>query len=830
MNNLDKQLHNKLKEKVERKLGKQVRHLKDCRLVRNQIYEHTNRQLSISTIKRFFGLIDSPFSPSKYTLDTFSAYLGFEDFNSYVKFLANAQYGLSQLKDIELTIQAIKEITAISVHSLSDKTGYDKASFLHREYVNRHLTDFLHSDKPATILTAPTGYGKSSALLQFYNDQYTGSESDGKNDLICLIDGSIFFSIYSQPQYHEVLRPLIEFDYKEVQELYSTAAARDNETRFVVIIDEVDRIFRGRERFHQLVGNIMQLVMINKLNKLFKLILTCNPEHIDSFASFAVQSTILESAFYNFSFRYKDPFDVINLPLFRAEELQIGVTMNLGSHNYYTLRLQFPGILELLKIPLYFNFFLQNQNNVEKMFSEVSFYNAIIQQFIVSQPFAEEKQRLINKLLEQYVYENNMDMLDKGMLLKDESHKLAYNELVNAGVLYDTIQNTNEPEIRFNIKFVNNHIFEYIFSRWYLKRKMDDPELVGSIINGYKGKINEQYALMKWLVKVSFHEKNIPLLKKIHQQLERNISISNELTGESMPGSLRWLHTIFVDCLRSNNEIAKILLPWLAKFPLGQKLYFEEYFDMDNLMSFPDESFKVYAASCRFKAGNLVAHYLKFLKGYYSFDYDSCEKEFEIISKINFSDIDKVYLKGYYLSAYYLYASIYDNKVSKELLEQVKICSEQLKMRNHHDHRFFIPFEIYIILNLNIGDFFEEVLILVDFLKKSRGRFETESSFYHQILKLCYARALLNTGSESKALKIFNQVTQVDFPFYLKHFLQLNFNLAIVDFMYYQNNTADALQLLSETKVLANLMGYSYFVRKSENLEYKILNPKNDSI
>src|SRR5690606_1726968 len=133
------------------------------------------------------------------------------------------------------------------------------------------------------------------------------------------------------------------------------------------------------------------------------------------------------------------------------------VTMNLGSHNYYTLRLQFPGILELLKIPLYFNFFLQNQNNVEKMFSEVSFYNAIIQQFIVSQPFAEEKQRLINKLLEQYVYENNMDMVDKGMLLKDESHKLAYNELVNAGVLYDTIQNTNEPEIRFNIKFVNNH-------------------------------------------------------------------------------------------------------------------------------------------------------------------------------------------------------------------------------------------------------------------------------------------------------------------------------------------------------------------------------------
>ena len=67
-----------------------------------------------------------------------------------------------------------------------------------------------------------------------------------------------------------------------------------------------------------------------------------------------------------------------------------------------------------------------------------------------------------------------------------------------------------------------------------------------------------------------------------------------------------------------------------------------------------------------------------------------------------------------------------------------------------------------------------------------------------------------------------------EFPFHLNQFMQMNVNLATVDFLYFQHKTADALQLLAETKVLANTMGYTFYVEKSETLEFKILNYKND--
>jgi len=825
---LNEELHIKLKDRVEWKLGQHVKYLKDCRYLADQIFESTNRRLSISTIKRFFGLINSPFNPSKYTLDSLSAFLGFEDWNSYVLFHENADLTISSFKNLEDTIDKIKEITAISIQSLIEKTGYEKSRFIHRKFVHQHLAGFLNSDQPATILAAPFGYGKSSSILQFHDDHFADSESPGKNDLVCLLDGGIFFSIYSQPQYFEILRPLIEFDYKEVQELFANSAENNHDSRFVLIIDDLDKIFQNRDKYHQLIGNIMQLVMINQQNRKFKLILTCSPENLNSFSSYVRQNSILESSFYNFSFKYKDQHDVVNLPLFSVEELYAGLNLYLGSQTYYKLNLYYPEVSELLKTPIYFRYFIANKGIPTDGFSEVSFYNSIIQHFVFSQPFAEEKQILIYKLLEQNISENDIALVNKEQLLEKSGYRLAYHELIITGVICDTISSSDEPEVQITIKILNSSLFEYLLARWLLRKVNDEVKLLNSILVGHNISINFQYSLVKWLIKIAFHDKNISFLKHVHHQLERTINISNELSGDFMPGILRVIHKTFVDGLRNNDENAKNLMLWLAKFPLGQKLYFEEYLDLDNLMFLPEDSLDVYITSSQNHQGNFVSSYIRFLKGFYVSDFEKCTREFAIIAKFDFSEIDKVYLKGYYLSAYYLYASIYNNKVSKELLEQVIMSSEQLKRRNYHDYRFFIPFEIYIILNLNSCDLYEEVLILAGYWQKSRGSFDSELSFHSEFFKLCYARALLMTGSESKAIRIFNQIKKREFPFHLRQFMQMNVNLATVDFLYFQHKTADALQLLAETKVLANTMGYSFYVEKSETLEFKILNYKND--
>jgi hypothetical protein len=83
-NNEQTHLHENLKDEVERKFGTKLKFTGNCKLLSSQIFEATNRQLSVSTVKRFFGIIPSPFNPSKYTLDTLSTFIGFDGWDSFV--------------------------------------------------------------------------------------------------------------------------------------------------------------------------------------------------------------------------------------------------------------------------------------------------------------------------------------------------------------------------------------------------------------------------------------------------------------------------------------------------------------------------------------------------------------------------------------------------------------------------------------------------------------------------------------------------------------------------------------------------------------------------
>jgi hypothetical protein len=675
---------------------------------------------------------------------------------------------------------------------------------------------------------APNGYGKSSVLMQWYYAHFTGNDKRFMKDIICLIDGGIFFTFFNQSQNNKVVDQLLDFDVKLSYELFSVIEKSVQEKRYVLIIDDVDRIFSLKEKNYRLIENIMQLILVNKNNTWFKVILTCRPENLDMFTSLILQNPQYADTFYNVSYLYDNHFEAINVPLFSLEEIQTALSNFNSKPSFYYLSLFYPDVFKVLNMPFFLSFFIREGNLPERQFSEIGFFNQLIQHFIYSHPFAEEKQMLINKFLRLCNMDEDVTSVGKDLLLEEIDCQLAYQELTKSGIIYEYLDSSDLPYVHLKVRFSNKHVYEYLMIRFLMRNRSMEINLLNSLFTKYRNNISIQYGLLRWLIKIAFYDRNDELLKQVHQFLERKVNITNELIGESMPGSLRSVQSAFIECLRSHKRSCEVLMPWLAKSKLGRKLFFEEYFDMDNLMFFPIKSLEGYASNNKTADGEMVVRFIRFIKGYYSLEPGVCSMEYESIKKIDYAELTSAYFLGYYFSTYFLYASLNNNSCSKRMIEDVISTSGQLRLKNPHSFRFIPSFDFFLVYNLNTCDLFEEIKIIAEHSERTNNFSQVKDSPFYQFYKLCHSRALLHTGDTYRAMELFRQVESGDFPIHLRHFMKVNVSLVLVDFLEYQKKTTEALKLLSEANSLAQHMGYNYFIRKTTELESKILKAGKD--
>jgi hypothetical protein len=111
-----------IKEKIEQKFNSPVRYSKDCENLANAISNETRSKISGSTIKRIFGIIPTNHTPSLYTLDVISKYLGYPNFDELInEFRAPIKSNNLLLK--ELIVSDVNFEERLEVH-------YDKNHFI----------------------------------------------------------------------------------------------------------------------------------------------------------------------------------------------------------------------------------------------------------------------------------------------------------------------------------------------------------------------------------------------------------------------------------------------------------------------------------------------------------------------------------------------------------------------------------------------------------------------------------------------------------------------------------------------------------------------------
>lgn len=73
-----------LRSDLEQRMGQQLQSPADFQLLIQQIWEKNHAVLSLSTIKRLWGYVESNGAPRLSTLNTLAQFLGFTDWNAYL--------------------------------------------------------------------------------------------------------------------------------------------------------------------------------------------------------------------------------------------------------------------------------------------------------------------------------------------------------------------------------------------------------------------------------------------------------------------------------------------------------------------------------------------------------------------------------------------------------------------------------------------------------------------------------------------------------------------------------------------------------------------------
>ena len=515
-----------LRNSIQSQINKSEMYGSDCTILSQMIFEKTLRRISSSTIKRFFGLIKCNYKPSKYTLDTFAEFIGYRNWNDFKT--CNDDKLITDSTEVSWNIlnNRTSRITLRSLSSLKQKTNYKKDEFIFRQQGRKRFEEFEADTLPATLFIAPDGYGKSTILIQLMEEYFLQEDKRYQHDIVCLIDGEIFFDLYFKSGNVDILNDLIEFDINTKQNIFFQKYNELAEGRFWLIIDDFDDVFHKRSDYIQLVENLTHILMMNE-GDWFKVILTCRPENIDTFNCVLHKRPFLKSLWFDVDFAHENYIDAINISRLNTTEINALFKLHQIKSLWTDIFSQFDDILGIVSKPYLYSVFIDELKRCKNI-SEINLLNQLIKAEILSPPLLNEKLSLIEHYVSLCERGQECFWVEKNQLLSETNIAPAYNQLISSGILYEIFKPTNTIDLRIMVNFTQKTILEYIIFFCWLEKNEFTIHLFFEILDYYKSNQIMQHRMMSFFVKTAMHKGDLVIIKRIKDKLlNKTISEKN---------------------------------------------------------------------------------------------------------------------------------------------------------------------------------------------------------------------------------------------------------------------------------------------------------------
>lgn len=806
-----------LKDEIQTKFGREVSYAKDCQELAELIKEQTKRPLSSSTLKRFFRIIKSPFTPSRYTLDTLSIFLGFNDWLEFVNHFESEKHQFSAQESWDSLKDRTAEITSRSLQSLQAKLGNRFENFPRRHFAEKRLARFLSSPQVATALIAPDGFGKTPIILQLANKFFIGPGALNPQDILCLVDGSILYNLVTLHKKIGRLYNLIEFDPKRS----FSAVFRDRQElvkgKFVLVIDGIDDIYSSDGKTIQFIDNLLKLISSYEKIEWFKILITCTPRTWKMFQEKIQQSQLLKQLWYDVPLQGTEQ-DVINIPLLKRKEIDEVFQKKHLLCSTHDMKLNNPDLFNIIRRPYLLHLFiLSGKTNGE--IRDIDLLNLYVKKMVFAPPLLNEKYSVLNAYFNLCSEGEKCIAVKKNDLRLSSSAKLAYIELMRMGFFYEYSLVDEYFTLTTYVSFSHHSLYAYYLANIFLKENKLSIEHLQEKIDEYHNAPKLQIALVEYIVKILFKEQRVEILKDIFALFDKD-KISEPPSLPDKYSCWSDLTDIVSNELRINPRMRELLLPAYAQTEIGRTLFFERFFDFDCLPTFSRNELESLTQLNPSNERLHFAHFMKFMRCFLIDDKKQCTSEYENIRTLPPPTGENPLSTSYYFISQFIYQSVFENRVDQKLLAAVYQMANKLTNNGSQKRNQIPTFEFGVVFALHFGTMSKEIINLSNYVFENYELTNLQSSVFYQLFLSVYASALLKIGEEKRAVEFYGQIKlkRLKFSNHMKYYIKIRLKLIKVEFLIYKKELQRAKRILNRIKSISEELQFNYFYRQAHEL------------
>ncbi|MHA4894216.1 NACHT domain-containing protein [Pedobacter sp. PWIIR3] len=484
----------------------------DCKLLSVEIRKATQKNISETTLKRFFGFAAVCHGFSKYTISALSEYA---NFNAPAVSGQNlrADASLSPWENLNYNIG---RITDYVLKELRNRSGLPYEMTVSRKFAQHDFEEFYHSHTNFMAFIAQPGYGKTILLSHLVQDYFRNEQSMFRDSIPLFISASSFYKPDQMVfNLDEHLKNVLGIKQDADLIAYLNDIAKDK-GKFFLIIDGFTDLVVKRDMKSQLFDEIINFICALDHSPSIKLIMNMRPTMWIRFYEKIRHSAYLKSTW--FPGNYYNPNDVSNVPPLTEDELQ-EIIRNTGYTDFRSIN---PNLKTQLKFPFHIPLFFQLRAEEPYLSysSNITFYELIdrfIQDKIFRSNYFTEKLLFLKKFVETTNYGQDNYHVEKDLMISQLMvFKNAYMELIADGILVEEKRSHNFYPKEY-ISFLHPQIFEY-FIYMELLSNCTEPVSSGKILahidTTYKGN-SMRFILLQWAVRHLIRSGEYTALKNV---------------------------------------------------------------------------------------------------------------------------------------------------------------------------------------------------------------------------------------------------------------------------------------------------------------------------
>lgn len=488
----------RIKEEILQKFGRELVYTKDCKILADTICQETGSRISTTTIRRLYGFLKSTTVPGKYTLNILAGFVGFKDWMQYCKYKQKQPRSTAISKEnwIDFHNKALS-FSKETYKMIAGQSGIPFNAVVSRKDAENRIDRFLNSSNSALSFIAPGGFGKSSMLAKWFENNWIKKQS---NDAILFLNASLMINFLNVDfKLDTWIQEKLGLDNQDALKFY-LEHSEECESRIIFVIDALDEITYDNLKLERLFIQINQFILNYKDSSKFKLIITSRNSTWGKFAMpFVMKGNELKDCWYDL---YDNLEEISEANLYTLKQDEIQFVLN------NTINCQYKSVLKVEELayphkrvisnPFFLELFvkLYSPNRTYKLSEGGELMKEYIKNKIFYSRFSEEKVDILNGILDLIEHGINGTAAKKWALrelfpihLKTAGNYYnAYQELVSYGIISE-YTSTNE----FNsyckyVKITNEMLFEALITTSLIEEnKGVDFELVKKVDQRYQG-------------------------------------------------------------------------------------------------------------------------------------------------------------------------------------------------------------------------------------------------------------------------------------------------------------------------------------------------------